>query len=254
MIKVRFLSSWCGDGEMLETMNLYTQDGNYQYKDIKCVTDDSYDYCVVFNNANISVRKNRCIIFCCEPRYVKPEFFNLNKKEYYCVYDKHTLCVPFVGTPYRELIKKNIVKTEELSAVISSAYQQKLHRLRRDFLINVLYKEFPNIKHWGGGFSASSHEKKQFLGPIGSKQDALFPFLYTFNCESVDEKNYYTEKIVDPILCETLCFYHGDNIVDDIFPESFVSKLPHIKRSKLKLINDLNPFNIVKNIIEGKIT
>jgi hypothetical protein len=48
-------------------------------------------------------------------------------------------------------------------------------------------------------------------------------YKYCFSCENNWEKNYATEKIWEPILCECLCFYWGcPNLEDHIDVGAFV--------------------------------
>jgi hypothetical protein len=273
-IKVKFVSSWCSVDEMLVTISRLSNTVN-SFEDIQFTSGNDYDYCVIFNSSNVPVNTKKSILFCAEPKYVK-DISAVNKKEFLYVYDKHTVCLPFVGMPYSELKGYSPNKTDIFSAVISSAYQQRNHILRRDFLFNVLYKKFGYIKHWGNGYQMNQHDYKQYQGYIGSKQNALFPFKYTFNAESVVESGYFTEKIVDAILCVCLCFYSGDTIVDTLFPDSFIrinldnfleseeiiekairdnaydAKIKNIRNSKSYIINELNPLRIIKNIITGK--
>ena len=109
------------------------------------------------------------------------------------------------------------------------------------------------------------------------KDNGLFPYKYTFNCENNSIKNYCTEKLYDGILAECLVFYSGCYNIKDYLPEnSFVYLelsnfeedlkiiqtaikedwhtlyLPNIRAAKKKILNELSINNKLKNIIDNK--
>ena len=53
--------------------------------------------------------------------------------------------------------------------------------------------------------------------PLRDKRVALLPYRYYFDAENNSAANYYTEKIVDCLLAETLCFYWGCPNLDSFF-------------------------------------
>ena len=59
--------------------------------------------------------------------------------------------------------------------------------------------------------------------PFDSKADGLAPFRFSVIIENVRERNYFTEKLVDAILCETVPIYWGcPNIGDFIDPACMI--------------------------------
>ena len=110
--------------------------------------------------------------------------------------------------------------------------------------------------------------------PYHKKDDALFPYKYTFNCENHSNKNYCTEKLYDGILAECLVFYNGCFNAKDLIDErAFVylelsnfekdyelikkaindnwwqHRLPYIKAMKKKILNELQFFPRIEKII-----
>lgn len=256
-----------------------SEDGNYNWEDMKAVNDDSYDYVAVFNSTNSKIDYRRAILFHCEPSYISTEFFR-NNHPYMFRYDVgkyHAVCFNFIKTPYRDLLNHSPTKTKDLSAVISHLYSQDNHVRRRDFLLNYLYKNFPQMDHYGKGFTLTGNNC--YKGLVTHKEDALFPYKYSFAGESVIEDGYFTEKIIDCILCETLCFYSGCNNIKKFIPfDSYIpidiskpeeaveviknsingneyeKRLDSIKECKKYVIKELNPFNIVRKIVNKQIT
>ena len=112
------------------------------------------------------------------------------------------------------------------------------------------------------------------LLPFREKDRGLFPYKYTYGAENSRENNYFTEKICDAILSECLCFYHGcPNLHDFLHPESYISidvcdhersleiiqsaiannewekRLPYIRESKDKILNELQMLPTLERII-----
>ena len=108
-----------------------------------------------------------------------------------------------------------------------------------------------------------------------NKDDGLIPYKYTFNCENFELTGYFTEKIIDAILSETLIFYHGcPDIYAYIDKRAFVwldlsnfesdynyikkcineklweQRLPYIREAKKKILSDLQFFPRIKKIID----
>jgi hypothetical protein len=59
-----------------------------------------------------------------------------------------------------------------------------------------------------------------YKGPLEDKWDGLAPYRYSFAFENTSEKNYFTEKIADPILAGCMPIYWGCPNIDEFFPEN----------------------------------
>ena len=111
------------------------------------------------------------------------------------------------------------------------------------------------------------------------KEEGILPYKYHFCCENSCEKNYFTEKIMDPLLCESLPLYWGCPNINDFIPkESFIwlpfdsdfykakdlidstiknneweSRLPYIRKAKEIILEELNLFPTIESIIKGTV-
>ena len=110
--------------------------------------------------------------------------------------------------------------------------------------------------------------------PPYKKDDGLLPYKYTFNVENMKLPGYHTEKLIDAILCETLCFYSGhEDVKEYIDPNAYVflefdnieesirvmkeatesnlwyRRLPYIKAAKRKILEETGFFPRLFNII-----
>lgn len=88
-------------------------------------------------------------------------------------------------------------KTDMCSLIASAKRDTSGHKLRHR--IADLARETPlDIKVMGRGYTAFEH-----------KADGLAPHRYSIVIENVREKNYFSEKLVDSVLCNTVPIYWG---------------------------------------------
>ena len=128
-----------------------------------------------------------------------------------------------LSASYDELKNKTPRKTMDttLSTICSSKYVDPGQKKRIDFIkfiedkidIDVYNQDNQfNFKNWKG-----------CLTPHKDKDKGIMPYKYYFMVENNCEHNFITEKIWEPLLAETLCFYDGcPNITDHIDSRAFV--------------------------------
>jgi hypothetical protein len=175
---------------------------------------------------------------------------------------------------YNQLLNDSIVKDEntKISTIISEKYCDPGHIRRIDFVHFLNRKNFP-IDIYGTCEKWNFQNYKGTL-PSHCKENGLLSYKYTFNAENTQVRYYFTEKIIDAILCECLIFYWGcPNIEEFIDPRAFVrldlsnfshdlqiiqkaidedwytQRLPYIKAEKKKILNQLQFFPRIENII-----
>jgi hypothetical protein len=110
------------------------------------------------------------------------------------------------------------------------------------------------------------------------KSNGLKQYKYYFMIENNFEKNYITEKLWEPILCETLVFYYGcPNVTDYVDPMAFVQlditdfeksyqiikqainedwwsqRINIIRQEKHRILNELSFFPTIDKIIAQNI-
>jgi hypothetical protein len=133
-------------------------------------------------------------------------------------------------------------KLSRLSSICSSKYFDEGHIKRIDFL---KYMDSSTTVELDIYNSDNIHNLKNYKGPLTpyvDKSKGVAPYKYYFMMENNFERDFITEKIWEPILCETLVFYYGcPNISDYIDPLAYVEL-------------DINDFekslNIIKSAIE----
>ena len=152
-------------------------------------------------------------------------FFNRNSIEWH------------LNKTYSELLSMKIEKTKILSSVTSSEHRLAGHVKR----INMIAHFVSNNLEFDLYGKTNNFGFKNYVGslPFYAKDDGIFPYKYTIACENASVENYFTEKIVDAILGECLCFYYGcPNIGTYIDQRAYILINPDDPEESLKIIKD----------------
>lgn len=88
-------------------------------------------------------------------------------------------------------------KSEMVSIIASQLRQLKGHQLRHE-IVDYMRSKNIDVSVMGRGY--------QFFK---KKEDGLAPYRYSIVIENTREKDYFTEKIVDACLCDTVPIYWG---------------------------------------------
>lgn len=256
--KVLLTGHWANSSQLYNDWKKMSEDGNGKWGDMQLVPNFSAapDYFIIINKPYQSDEPNinfsKSIVLHMEPNISKNEYIwgkfwsNPDKSQFLKVIDHstdHNNLEWHLNKTYSQLVKEppvNKIHTKSVSTILSSKYHDPGHKLRVDF---VKYLE-TNTDIQVDVFGNNTFEYKNYKGPLPwtYKDDGILPYKYTFNAENNKEDNYFTEKIVDGILGECLCFYWGtDTITQYINPDAFV---------KLELKNFEEDAKIVKKAIE----
>ncbi len=168
-------------------------------------------------------------------------------------------------------LSKLKIHNTKISSIISGKAFTDGHKLRIAF---ALYAQ--NFIDWDayGNYGSGNHTWKKYLGAPQYKDDALIPYKYSFACENSFINGYITEKLVDCIVSETLCFYYGaPNVANFINPKAFIqldlkdwnksvkiiqdaiadneweTRLPYIKQEKRRILTKTSMFPRLWSII-----
>jgi hypothetical protein len=169
-------------------------------------------------------------------------------------------------------------KDTTISSICSSKYYDEGHIARIDFLKFLEAKGDVELDIWN---QDNKHGFKNYRGPVSpyiDKSKGLKGYKYYFMIENNYETNFITEKLWEPILCETLVFYYGcPNVTDYIDPRAFVlldinnfegsyqiikqalkedwwsQRIEFIKKEKRKILDELAFFPTIDKIISQNI-
>ncbi|MGR3814519.1 MAG: glycosyltransferase family 10 domain-containing protein [Cognatishimia activa] len=101
-----------------------------------------------------------------------------------------------------------IKKTKNMSLIASKKASLEGHALRHE-MVDWLKESQIDFEALGGAYKA-----------FDRKSDGLAPFRFSVVIENVRERNYFTEKLLDAIFCETVPIYWGCPNISDFFDTS----------------------------------
>jgi GR25 family glycosyltransferase involved in LPS biosynthesis len=170
-----------------------------------------------------------------------------------------------------------IEKTHCISSICSSKYFDEGHIKRIDLLKFIETKNDLIIDIYN---TDNKFEFKNYKGPVVpyvNKSKGMIQYKYYFMIENNYEPNFITEKIWEPILCESLVFYYGcPNITDHINSSAFVlldindfeksyqiiktaidedwwsQRIDIIRKEKTRILNELAFFPVISKIISNQ--
>lgn len=253
-IRVLLACNWCSSKELCDIWNKMSK-GNCIWNNIQIVSQEPCDYYCIINQPpnNLKIVIENTIVFIMEPYMNKnyhlwnDKWMNIdkNKFKWYGSHDKYYNNNEWhLSKTYNELKDQEIVKdyhlSNILSTVLSDKYKDPGHIKRVDFIKFLQLKNDIKVDVFGGNSFTWNNYKGSL--PYHKKDNALFPYKYTFNVENFQIHNYYSEKLIDGILSECLVFYHGcPNIKDLIDEKAFVW---------LELSNFEEDYKLIKKAIE----
>jgi hypothetical protein len=252
---IKMTGHWADFNELYKIWKKMSKDGEGRWENIKCVSEGDPDYFVVINSPHQndlkSIVPSRTIVFQMEPDMEKKvnmwgAWASPGKNTFYKVIthkDFPNLMEWHLSKTYSQLQTETIEKTKnkEISTVLSGKYTDPGHKQRIDF---VKFLELKNDIHIDV-FGNNRFNYVRYLGnlPDYQKDNAIFPYKYTFNCENHNTiDNYVTEKLYDAILGEALCFYSG--------PENVKTLVDERCYVRLDLLNKEKSYETVKKAIE----
>ena len=261
-IRVKMLCNWCSSEQLCKEWSNMCEKG-FVWKNIELVWTDvkeEIDYYVIINSCSKDAYfvPSKTIVFQMEP-WVNDATKNWGVKTWNKWADPdpdkflavrgrknhhHNNAFWQLELTYNELLNLKVEKTKIISSICSSKYFDEGHIARIDLLKYIEQKNDPNVII--DIYNQDNHHNfKNFKGPVSpyvDKSKGYKPYKYYFMIENNYEENFITEKLWEPILCESLCFYYGcPNVTDYIDSRAFV----------LLDINDFeNSYQIIKQAIE----
>jgi GR25 family glycosyltransferase involved in LPS biosynthesis/tetratricopeptide (TPR) repeat protein len=284
-IRIKMLCNWCSSEDLCKEWLKMTKStsGKYKWNDLEITwSDEDIDYYVIINKPRDGDKyiAEKSIIYHMEPwcagdqnwgvktwgEWARPDPKNFLQVR---THDKFVNTVFWqLNLTYNQLQTMDMVSQKKLtldkvvSSICSSKYFDPGHKKRIDFLKYLEEKGFPlHIYNEDNQHGFKSYQGK--ARPSVDKEKGLVPYKYYFMCENNAERNFVTEKLWEPILCESLCFYWGcPNVADIVDPRAYVQldmndfesayntmnaaiqmnlweeRLPYIKAAKQKILEN----------------
>jgi GR25 family glycosyltransferase involved in LPS biosynthesis len=294
-IKIKMLCDWASSEQLCKEFSNMCEKG-FKWKNYELVWTDineDIDYYVIINypHKDAHFDPKRTIVF-----QMEPWIYDLNKPwgvktwsiwsepnptHFLAVRGRKTEChnnpfwqmeLTLNDLQNSELFEKN--KGSIVSSIMSSKYCDEGHIARIDFLKFLEAKGDILLDIYGEDNKRSFTNYKGQM-PMKNKSNGYKSYKYYFMMENNFEKNYITEKLWEPILCETLVFYYGcPNVSDYIDPRAFVQldiddfeksyqlikqaisedwwsqRIDIIRQEKRKILNELAFFPTIDKIIK----
>jgi GR25 family glycosyltransferase involved in LPS biosynthesis len=234
-IRVKMLCNWCSSEQLCKEWSNMCDYGFF-WKNIEITWEDDVDFYVIINKPppNSKYDPAKTIVFQMEP-WVYDETKNWGvktwgewsePKNFLKVFGRKTGDVNNIQwqleLPLNELtnsFEKN--KGEIISSICSPKYFDEGHIHRVDFLRH-LEKEGVALDIYS---EDNVHKFQNYRGKLSmsEKSKGITPYKYYFMVENNYEEDYITEKLWEPILCESLVFYYGcPNVEKHVNPLAFV--------------------------------
>lgn len=194
---------------------------NQQQSDKKIKDLTKFDHIVIYPHSSIyfsSYHKLNCNVslVIAEPKVIHKRYYNklwLLRHKFYTIFTCYKALANkypnVIATPVSGLCIKNpnmidFTNKNKLISIIASA--KKLltgHQLRHQIIKEITDK---NIDVLGRGYV-----------PFEDKKDGLLPYYFSIVIENCQEVDYFTEKLSDCFVCETVPIYWGCPNIGDYF-------------------------------------
>lgn len=260
-IRVKMICNWVDSKTLCDEWNNMTQ-GNYKWNNIELTWEDyNIDYYIIINKSTRDEYfiPEKTIIFHMEPwcnnenqtwgvktwgEWARPDpnkFLQVRDHKHY--HNNVFWQLKQTWTEFKQnKIIKDISKGNRISTICSSKYFDPGHIKRIDFIKFIESKNDPDVIIDIYNYD-NLHNFKNYIGPHpeNNKDIGITPYKYYFMSENNIEYNFMTEKIWEPLLTESLCFYWGcPNLSDYINPLAYI---------ELDLNDFEKSFNIIKNAV-----
>lgn len=289
-IRVKFFSDYCVSGHSKQEYEKACAVQNIEYygktKKIYFTVTETYTHAILLNcptPPNLQVPPSNVVGFAQEPhdtpflKIYKNNFIEYAVKHIgkYFIGSVHTFPTPtFVGHHgflFHE-IPKHIPFTPQKTKVMSIMVSRKTytpgHQYRHIIAGHILKNNLP-VDVWGNGvenYKRKFPNNKNIMGSFNSMEEMCRNYLFTIAIENTSHDHYFTEKLINPFINNTIPLYWGCKKVEEYFPKHAIRltgnigkdmniihnvlKNPNNYISEYKIDQEmvLNKVNLVKNI------
>ena len=279
-IIIKFFSSFCDSKHCKFTYEnkLYQISKILNYginKEIFITDEDNYTHVIILNTAmpilKEGIPKKNVIGMAFEPipfLHLSPSFIEYAQKNIskYFIGDKVDLPDPFIEgqsfmwySPYIgssfEICKGLNIKKKRMSIIISQKRYAPGHEYRHKLVEVILSSNLPIDIYGRGHIYYKNKKDERIKGEF--KQDSLEPYEeYDFHIaiENYQSNHYFSEKIIEPLLCNTTPIYLGCHNIETYFKNQVIF-LSGIVEKDMQLIEDIlkNPNRYKKEIDTKKV-
>lgn len=274
VMKIVFFSSFCSSEACRDTfirVNELNKDPNYGTKYIFVGPDEEYTHAIIINTAmpKLKVPPQNVIGLAFEPTPflgLSPEFIAYAQhhiSRYYLgstlirsgssVADSVAMRLPetFVehfGYQWHTLpMDPPPLKTLKMSIMVSDKCSAPGHIYRHQLVQKILASDLP-IDIWGRGCKfLQAHNDIRIRGEFNNREHYQ-NYQYHIAIENFSLPHYFSEKVMDPLLCNTIPIYHGCTAINEYFPNMVIGLSGQLE-SDFSLLKDIcsEPNNVSWN-------
>jgi hypothetical protein len=258
-IRLRFFSSFC-DGKLLKphyesVFESHLLDYYGPEKKLYITNEDDYTHVVIFNIAmpvlKPTIPKENVIGLAYEPIHylgITAEFVEYAKKNIgrYFIGDKKNLPSPFVEgyaymchtVPLKYLPEKNRL----MSIMVSEKGFAPGHKYRYDLVNSILHNGIP-IDVYGRGCVNFKQQMNKNIDPRlkgeFTDKEPYENYLFHICIENFQCNEYFSEKILTPLICSTTPIYLGCHNIKNYFGNDVICLTGDLARDMNLLVNIL---------------
>lgn len=260
-MKIRIFSNFCESHDAISVIErIYESKLISSYGKYFSFTDkDDYTHVIIYNTAmpELYIPKERVIGLAFEPI----PFLGLDEPfiEYaekyigkYFIGDKYDLPPPFLEyysymwhcTPLHYIP----VKYNPMSIIVTNKIYAPGHIYRHELVEAILNTDLPIDIYGNGCFCYENYQDSRVKGEF-KDYEPYENYLFHIAIENYQSNHYFSEKIVNSLLCSTIPIYLGCNNIDHYFPGNIIT-LSGVMEEDMILLEDilLNSSIYMKNI------
>jgi len=234
-------------------------------KDIYITDKDDYTHAIIINTAmpdiKTDIAKENVLGLAYEPHFGRP-FLNITPQfiEYaekyigkYFIGDLYGLSAPFIETP--SYLTYSVPSWKITDKTINSIIQQKSKKisimisektvapghLYREKLVNAILKTDLPIDIYGRGcwrFNSSNNNDSRLKGTFQDNEPYL-DYKFHISIENFQSNNYFSEKVLNPLMYGTIPIYLGCHNIDKFLPEKSIIHLTYEIDEDIKMLRDI---------------
>lgn len=250
MITIRIFCDFCSTSKFISDV-IASNDISNNSPLYKFTDGDDYSHAILINTVmpRLNLPRENVIGLALEP----VPFLNLNIQfvSYvksivgkYIIGDELCMGAPFTqhfSFMFHTKPIANPHKTKKMSIMISNKYFAPGHEYRHKLVQQILNSDL-DIDIYGRGcqlYSQNHIIDSRFKGPFQNSREMLEHYEYHICIENFQSEHYFSEKIIDPLLCNTVPIYLGCKNILQYFPSNNIIHLSGNINEDMTLIREL---------------
>jgi hypothetical protein len=223
---------------------------------------DDYTHAIILNTAmpKLSIPKENVVGVAFEPtRFlnITPAFVEYAKKyigRYYIGENKNLpspLFTEHFGFMWH-LTPLTVIpdKTSVMAIICSEKVFTNNHRYRHELVKRILNTKLP-IDIWGRGCQYyHKYNDSRLKGVFDNDEYPHSDYTYSICIENDRQAHYFSEKIMNPLLCNSIPIYYGCTNIESYFPNQIIHLTGKIDEDMTLLSNICNNPDTYKKIID----